>query len=127
MDADDENEGNDEQQEIRQAIPSELIPDQALPRRKRKAVQGEAPAKLYKRTPRVGIQKRTGSTRRKRDAVERGIEKERRLSIYSKYLKDATLISVNSWRKKAHRRYGHVAPKRKFQEKGANLQLAQSR
>ena len=37
VEADDENEGNDEQQEIWQAIPSELIPDQASPRKKMKS------------------------------------------------------------------------------------------
>ena len=80
MDSDDEDEGEDEPEEIWQAIPSELIPDQASPSRKRKVVQSEAltPAKRYKRTPRAGIQKRTGSTRRQRDAVEKGSARERR-------------------------------------------------
>ena len=80
VDADDESEVDDQQEQIWQAIPSELIPDQASPSRKRKAVQSNAlaPAKRYKCSPRAGIQKRTGSTRRKRDAVVKVIARERR-------------------------------------------------
>ena len=42
VDADDESEGDDQQEEIWQAIPSELIPDRASPGGKRKVVQSEA-------------------------------------------------------------------------------------
>ena len=55
VDADDEDEGTEEQQEIWQAIPSELIPDQASRRRKRKALHSKAPAKRYNRTQHAGI------------------------------------------------------------------------
>ena len=101
VDADDEDEGDDEPEEIWQAIPSELIPDQVPPSRKRKVVQSEAlpPTKRYKRTPRAGIQKRTGSTRRKRTS-RRAFPGNEGLSIYSKHQRDATLICVNSWRKR---------------------------
>ena len=65
--ADDESERDDQQEEIWQTIPSKLIPDHASPGETRKVVQNEAltPSKRYKRSPRAGIQKRTGSTRRK--------------------------------------------------------------
>ena len=78
MDADDESEGDDQQEEKWQAIPSELIPGRASPGGKRKVVQSEAlaPSKRSKRSTRAGIQNRTGSTRRKRDAVEKGIARE---------------------------------------------------
>ena len=121
MDADDESEGDDQQEEIWQTLPSELIPDQVPPSRKRKVVQSEAlpPAKRYKRTPRAGSQKRTGSTRRKRDAVEKGISRERRAINLFKTSKGRNL-DLREQLEKAHRRYGHVAPKRLvgFKKKG---------
>ena len=99
--ADDESERDDQQEEIWQTIPSELIPDHASPGETRKVVQNEAltPSKRYKRSPRAGIQKRTGSTRRKRTS-RRAFPGNEGLSIYSKHQRDATLICVNSWRKR---------------------------
>ena len=121
VDADDENEGDDQQEEVWQAIPSELIPDQASPGGKRKVTQSEAlaPSKRYKRSPRAGIQKRTDSTRRKRDTVEKGIARERRAINLFKTSKGRNL-SLSEHLEKAHRRYGHVAPKRLvgFKKKG---------
>ena len=56
VDADDESERDDQQEEIWQTIPSELIPDHASPGETRKVVQNEAltPSKRYKRSPRAG-------------------------------------------------------------------------
>ena len=121
VDADDESEGDDQQEEIWQAIPSKLIPDRESPGGKRKVVQSEAlaPSKRSKRSTRAGILNRAGSTRRKRDAVEKGIARERRTINLFK-IKKGRNLSLREQLEKAHRRYGHVAPKRlvDFKKKG---------
>ena len=78
-----------------------------------------APSKRSKRSTRAGMQNRAGSTRRKRDAVEKGIARERRAINLFKTSKGRNL-SLREQLEKAHRRYGHVAPKRLvgFKKKG---------
>ena len=70
-------------------------------------------------SPRAGIQIRTGSTRRKRDAVEKDIGRERRAINLFKTSKGRNLDLCEQL-ERAHRRYGYVAPKRLvgFKKKG---------